>query len=104
MPYDITLCPGRDCPVRARCYRFRAVPAGRQAWFGTTPYDHARGTCDSFWDIDRLKPTEADIRTRAYYIWQAGGGRDDSAAADWDAAQSEFGHRFTELLRPGESG
>lgn len=35
---DITKCPGTDCPVRDRCYRFAAIPNSfRQSYFTETP-------------------------------------------------------------------
>ena len=39
MPYDVAMCPGGECPLRASCYRYRALPAGRQDWLVPFPYD-----------------------------------------------------------------
>lgn len=85
---DITMCYGDTCPLRQRCYRYRAITAGRQSYFGSLPFDAARGTCDDFWDIARLEPSEDDIRTRAYYLWLAAGCPSGAADDHWARAKS----------------
>ncbi len=100
MPHDVTMCPGTGCPLRDDCYRFRAVVAGRQHFFGTAPYDPATGTCDWLWDLAKLRPTEAAIRDAAYYRWLAAGRPEGQAEDHWRAARDELERRYQELLRP----
>ena len=97
VPLDITMCPGGDCPLRQRCYRYRGIPEGRQDAFGAPPYDLASGTCDSFWAI--AAPDEKAIRTRAYYMWVARGRPDGSADAHWQAARTALDEEHHRLLR-----
>ncbi len=98
MPYDITQCPGVDCPLRERCYRFRAIPAARQDWFGRAPYDPPTNRCDHFWDIADLAPTEAHVRDRAYVLWQREGCPEGRAEAHWHQARAELDRQFASLL------
>jgi len=36
---DITMCTGGECPIRERCYRFKATPSEyRQSYFAVVPY------------------------------------------------------------------
>ncbi len=90
MPYDIIMCPGEQCPLRARCYRYRAVPQARQDWFGTAPYDATRERCEQFWDIASIVPSEQAIRDRAYMIWMASGCVDGRADEHWRQAHDEL--------------
>lgn len=90
MPDDITMCPGGRCPLRARCYRFRAVPAARQDGFVDAPYDPRTGRCDAFWDVTSLAPTEAQVRDRAYALWLAAGRPEGRAEEHWFAARAEL--------------
>ena len=78
---DVTMCPGGACPLRQRCYRYRAVPDGRQDAFGAVPFDEEAGACELFWDVARLAPLDEAIRTRAYYLWLAAGAQLVAAAA-----------------------
>ena len=86
---DVMMCPGGACPLRQRCYRYRAVPRGQDC-FGAAPYDLEAGACDLFWDVARLAPTDDAIRTRAYYLWLAAGRPDGAAVAHWCAARAEL--------------
>ncbi len=45
---DVTMCPGGACPLRQRCFRYRAVPDARQEWFGAVPFDEEAATCALF--------------------------------------------------------
>lgn len=58
---DITLCCNYDCPLKSKCYRYRAVPDAYWqsfAMFGTKKDK----PCEYFWQIDwvkdRILPTE----------------------------------------------
>jgi hypothetical protein len=97
VPFDITMCPGGDCPLRQRCYRYRGIPEGRQDYFGSPPFE--RDTCDSFWDIAKLEPTEDEIRTRAYHLWLAGGRVEGADETHWQIASAELRERARNLLR-----
>lgn len=98
MPYDITQCPGVGCPLRERCYRFRAIPVARQDWFGRAPYDPATDRCDHFWDLADLAPTEANVRDRAYALWMREGRPEGRAEAHWHQARAELDREFFSLL------
>lgn len=46
---DITMCTGKGCAVKDRCYRYTAKPSRYgQSYFSTPPVE-ADGTCDYFW-------------------------------------------------------
>lgn len=56
---DITMCEGRDCPIREKCYRFMAIPNDFQHYLKKTPFEY--DYCDKFIsyqeeiDLDNLK-------------------------------------------------
>lgn len=97
---DITHCPGGDCPVRDRCYRYRALAYGRFDAFGAPPWDASAQRCEHFWDIARLDPTDDDVRTRAHARWVAAGCPAGTAEADWHAARAELTALAAARLRP----
>jgi hypothetical protein len=37
MPYDITLCPGQNCPIKQNCSRFTDEILGRQDFLAKLP-------------------------------------------------------------------
>ena len=46
---DYTLCKDTECPLRKRCYRYRAKPGEWQSWFTLSP---RRGTtCEYFMEM-----------------------------------------------------
>ena len=49
---DITMCSGKNCPVKEKCYRFTA-PASkfRQSYFFTPPFEMKDSvfTCEMYW-------------------------------------------------------
>ena len=96
---DITMCPGGACPLRQRCYRYRAHFGGRQDFFGTPPFAAAAGTCPELWDLARLAPTADAIRTRAYHLWLAAGRPDGAADDHWRAAEAELTAAVAAQLR-----
>lgn len=98
MPSDFTMCPGHGCPLHATCYRFRAIPAGRQDWLTKPPFDFGRGDCDWFQPLPTVSPK--DIRSRAYAIWQAAGETEGHAARHWLQAESELSEELASRLRP----
>ena len=104
MSDDITHCPGGECPRRDDCYRFRARLVGRFDAFVRPPYDLATGACEDYFPLARLEPTEAEIRTRAYYLWQRRGGGDGAGEADWSAARAELAAALAGRLRDAGEG
>jgi hypothetical protein len=58
---DITMCKGDGCPLKETCYRFKAEPSDRQAWFIEVPYGKSeRQPCDYYWKI-KEKEVKNDI-------------------------------------------
>ena len=43
---DITMCEGINCPIREKCYRFRANTNLVQHFFLKTPYEYSH--CEKF--------------------------------------------------------
>ena len=51
---DIIMCEGKDCPIKERCYLYRATPCEqRQAYFTEIPYKD--GNCDYFSNVGQRK-------------------------------------------------
>ena len=47
---DITMCENHTCPLRQKCYRYRAK--ADPYWQSFCKYKpNADGTCDYFWEI-----------------------------------------------------
>ncbi len=47
---DITMCEGKDCPLKETCYRFTAiVNEFRQSYFTETPYNKEKENCEYLW-------------------------------------------------------
>ena len=68
---DITMCINKSCPLRSKCYRYRAVPSNWQSFANYQPTTVAKQpgkyetNCDYFWEIDGrvlLSVEEADGR------------------------------------------
>ena len=50
---DITMCTGRDCPLKYRCYRAMAQSHELyQSYFTITPYDAEKESCEHFLDLN----------------------------------------------------
>jgi hypothetical protein len=84
---DIILCTGDNCPVKNNCYRFTAKISGRQDFFGHAPYNFGNNCCEYF--ISN-RPDEAQIRLRAYEIWQQMGCSDGKSTEHWLQAEKEL--------------
>ena len=75
---DITMCCNRDCPIRNKCYRYRAVPDDYQsfAFFKYQPISDTNDEeCEYFWRVDEIKdrtiPTSiADNRYDRDWKWE----------------------------------
>jgi hypothetical protein len=51
---DITMCKGDGCPLKETCYRFKAEPSDRQAWFMEVPYKEDTKDCEHHWEEDDI--------------------------------------------------
>lgn len=48
---DITLCDGKDCPLKDSCYRYLAKrDPWIQSFFLAAPYEEDTHKCKYFWD------------------------------------------------------
>lgn len=48
---DITMCSGKDCPLKETCYRYTATPSEfMQSYFIQAPYDKEYETCGHYWE------------------------------------------------------
>jgi hypothetical protein len=98
---DIAMCPGERCPLKNRCYRFRAFSAGRQDWLAALPFDPFTGRCPMFWDVRPYEAAEDRVRLRAFTLWEADGRPEGRADAHWHAARAELER---DVLRPAAPG
>jgi len=48
---DITMCSGKDCPLKETCYRYKAKPDEYQSYFMEAPYND--GECNHYWEIKK---------------------------------------------------
>ncbi len=44
---DISKCVGKDCPIKEKCYRFKAQSGERQIYLDNVPWDGEM--CDYYW-------------------------------------------------------
>jgi hypothetical protein len=56
---DFCMCPGGECPIKNRCYRYRAIHDLAQPYFRDIPYDFVKNECQGFKDINK---TSAPVR------------------------------------------
>lgn len=49
---DMTMCCNYKCPLKAKCYRYRAVPDG--CWQSFAFFKPKDGVCEYFWRVDEL--------------------------------------------------
>lgn len=55
---DITMCFGRECPLKPNCYRYTATPSEyAQAYFGEPPFTFTDGEifCKMYWGEEQQK-------------------------------------------------
>ena len=50
---DICMCPGKNCPLKEKCYRYKALPGDLQNYFPEPPQKD--GECEYFMTIPKLK-------------------------------------------------
>lgn len=48
---EITKCPGGDCPLKEKCYRFTAANSFHQSYLSTPPFiiENGKPQCKMFW-------------------------------------------------------
>ena len=46
---DITMCKGKECPIKDTCYRYTAKASDYQSYFSEIPYDFKKKECDNYW-------------------------------------------------------
>lgn len=50
---DISMCSGKGCPLKDKCYRAVAIPDEHwQSYFAMAPYDAEEEDCKYFWSSD----------------------------------------------------
>jgi hypothetical protein len=55
---DISMCSGKDCPLKKKCYRYTAPQSDYQSWFNNPPIKD--NECDYFWDNKGYNKLEKD--------------------------------------------
>ncbi len=56
---DIAMCHGKDCPLKKKCFRYRAIPGHIQSFFNEPPYKE--GNCEYFWKVEKGDLLKKDI-------------------------------------------
>jgi hypothetical protein len=60
---DNAMCQNNECPIRDKCYRYRAIPSNWQSYSLFTFQD---GKCDDFWKIEpgmRIKSNDPETHS-----------------------------------------
>lgn len=54
---DISMCEGKDCPVKSDCRRFYSKPSERQTYFLDPPYTikDKLFNCEYYWDKEGIQ-------------------------------------------------
>ena len=47
---DISMCSGKNCPLKKKCYRYTAPQSDYQSWFDNPPLKEEDDSCEYFWD------------------------------------------------------
>ena len=51
---DITMCEGKDCPLKETCKRYKETPNEyRQSYFINPPYSFLKKSCDMYWGVSQ---------------------------------------------------
>jgi len=58
---DITMCSGKDCPLKETCYRYKAEPSDYQSYWLEPPY--YAGICEHYWEIVNKKLNKLSSNT-----------------------------------------
>jgi hypothetical protein len=49
---DITMCGGLNCPLKEKCYRYKAeINEFGQSYFLIVPYNDKEKKCEHFWEV-----------------------------------------------------
>jgi len=56
---DITMCEGKNCPMRENCYRYKARPGKWQSQFNGPNQLKSDGTCDLYWPMKEENQNES---------------------------------------------
>lgn len=48
---DVTMCLGKDCPLKETCYRYKAKPDEYQYYFMEAPFKDKE--CNYYWKIEK---------------------------------------------------
>jgi len=46
---DLAMCQNKECPKRAECYRYRAIP--NEKWQSYQDFNHGVDGCEYFWEV-----------------------------------------------------
>ena len=84
MSQNILLCRGEGCKLRHYCFRSTAEVLGRQDFFASPPLDEQSQTCEFFYENALF---DADIRLKAYQIWQEEGQPEGRDFWHWQTAR-----------------
>lgn len=49
---DIAMCSGKDCPIKMKCYRYKAKKGFWQFYYTEIPYDFKKKDCKKFLNIE----------------------------------------------------
>jgi len=53
---DITMCEGKDCPLKGSCQRYNDNPNKiKQSYFIKPPYSFLKKNCDMYWEIKKTE-------------------------------------------------
>jgi len=55
---DISMCKGKDCPLKENCYRYTATPSCYQTFFVNPPYNREKRECDYYWENKKYKEND----------------------------------------------
>lgn len=100
MYQDMLFCTGEGCSLRSQCLRYRLIAYGRRSSFGSPPFDPGTGRCPHLAPVSVAHPDQAQIQTRAYFLWQREGQPEGRAAEHWRRAEEELWIALHAQLRP----
>tara|TARA_R110002167_G_scaffold82498_5_gene225108 strand:+ start:2917 stop:3159 length:243 start_codon:yes stop_codon:yes gene_type:complete len=63
---DLTMCPGDECPIKNKCYRYRAVQELAQPYFRDIPFNFEKHECQGFKDINETSASVRNIDDKSW--------------------------------------
>ena len=99
---DISMCDGKNCPVRDKCYRFTATPTPMRQAYMTFPRKDD-GSCDEFWDNSKMR-REMPASSSPHPDCDHGVTFDQDAAEDGELDAYEIRKRWPRLDGPCPKG